>query len=162
MSMILNMIPASRETIAGLLAEPDSVTDFIDNAQDACDLDKAWHGIHFLLCGDEWSGSMPEGTLLAGGRPIGDVDVGYGPARALSPEDVASFYAAIATISDSDFDARFDAKKLLDHSIYPEIWDRDLKGEPDGRPYLNEYFRILKEFIAKQAKDGKGVVIAMC
>ena len=70
-----------------------------------------------------------------------------------------SFHSFLAKIASSDFDARFDAKKLLDHSIYPEIWDRDLKGEPDGRPYLNEYFLLLKEFVADLAKSGNGAVI---
>lgn len=157
--MILNLIPASRTTITGLLETPESITDFIDRAQDVCSLDKAWHGIHFLLCGDEWAGPMPEGTLLAGGQPIGDVDVGYGPARAVSPEEVASFNSVLMKITDADFDSRFDARKLLDHSIYPEIWDRDLKGEPDGRPYLNEFFGELRVFVARLAKDGEGAVI---
>lgn len=161
MSMILGLIPVTREAITGLHASPDTVIDFIQGAKNGCDLDKAWHGIHFLLSGDEWSGPLPEGMLLAGGRPIGDVDVGYGPARALLPEEAESFQRAIEKISDAEFDARFDAKKLLDHSIYPEIWDRDLKGEPDGRPYLNEYFKVLKQFFADAVKEKQGVVVFM-
>src|SRR5688500_6275073 len=37
------------------------------------DLDKAWHGIHYLLTGTAWEGAEPLNFLVAGGRPVGDI-----------------------------------------------------------------------------------------
>lgn len=124
-------------------------------------MDKAWHGIHFMLTGDGGGGAMPQATLLLGGVEIGDVDVGYGPARALSPEDTARFYEHISAISAEDFDSRFDAQVMLDQQIYPDIWDRDLAGQPDGRPYMNESFPHLKQIFAEAVAAKEGMVIFM-
>jgi len=44
------------------------------------DLDKAWGGLHFLLTGTAWEGEPPHSFLLDGDT-VGDIDVGYGPAR---------------------------------------------------------------------------------
>src|SRR5437867_7696214 len=30
---------------------------------DSMDLDKAWHGLHFLFTGSDWSGDFPQGFL---------------------------------------------------------------------------------------------------
>ena len=47
---------------------------------DEVDLDKAWHAIHFLLAASAWEGEGLRAFLLVGGKELGDVDVGYGPA----------------------------------------------------------------------------------
>lgn len=162
MSMILCFVPASREVLDGLIADPAGITDFIDAEMERSkDLDKAWHGIHFMLTGDGGGGAMPQATLLLGGVQIGDIDVGYGPARALSPEDTARFHEHISAISAEDFDSRFDAQAMLDQQIYPDIWDRDLAGDPDGRPYVNDFFQDLKEIFAEAAGANEGMIIFM-
>src|SRR5687768_13192892 len=38
------------------------------------DLDKAWHGLHFLFTGTAWEGAPPECFLVSGGTEIGQVD----------------------------------------------------------------------------------------
>ena len=52
------------------------------------DLDKAWHGIHYLLTGTAWAGAEPLNFIVCGGTEVGDIDVGYGPARVFSSNDV--------------------------------------------------------------------------
>src|SRR5438270_9992408 len=42
------------------------------------DVDKAWHGIHFLLTDSDWEGEGPLAFILHGGREINE-DLGYGP-----------------------------------------------------------------------------------
>lgn len=51
-------------------------------------LDKAWHGIHFLLTGSTWEGEKPLNFLISGGETIGEIEVGYGPARSIKSVDV--------------------------------------------------------------------------
>ena len=104
MSMILALTTVEDATIRRLLEEPEQVwrvlapddasmhppgqLDLVEGEGQSIDLDKAWHGIHYLLAGTEWEGTGPAAFLLAGGKEVGDVDVGYGPARALSAAEL--------------------------------------------------------------------------
>jgi hypothetical protein len=40
------------------------------------DVDKAWHGIHYLLTGTAWEGDPPLDFIVKGGSQVGDVDDG--------------------------------------------------------------------------------------
>src|SRR3712207_3831611 len=103
MSMICNLRQVEEAEIEELLANPEHIGDFLYGDVDdeheyedieregEIDLDKAWHGIHFLLTGTAWEGQEPLCYLLVGGEYIGDEDVGYGPARVLRPHEVADF-----------------------------------------------------------------------
>ena len=51
MSMISILVFASDEEIRQLLDQPDSIYEFIEQERTSTDLDKAWHGIHWLLTG---------------------------------------------------------------------------------------------------------------
>lgn len=52
---------------------------------DRIDLDKTWHALHYLFTGTAWAGDFPACFLVSSGEPVGDVDVGYGPARSFTP-----------------------------------------------------------------------------
>ncbi len=125
---------------------------------DETDLDKAWHGIHFLLTGTAWEGDPPWCYLVTGGTDIGDVDVGYGPARGLTSAEAKQFSAALSGLSPEDLRRRFDPQKMKGEDIYPSIWDRDPK-EDDALGYLLGYFAILGAFVARAARDGKALLI---
>ena len=160
MSMILTLTPVSLDALAKLGADPnyDALMELVDNG--GVDLDKAWHGIHFMLAGVAWGGAMPAATLVSGGREIGE-DVGYGPARLLSPAEVTAFDDHLKSVTPEVFDARFEAQAMLDAQIYPQIWDRDLNGEPDGRPYINEFFVVLRDCVAAAARNGDAMLVTI-
>jgi hypothetical protein len=83
MSMIGIFKLTGDEQVDALLKSPDSIIALLEEdagSPDDLDVDKAWHGIHFLLCGQAWESPFPLGFIL-GGEEVGDVDVGYGPAR---------------------------------------------------------------------------------
>ena len=107
MSMIGTFAAATDEEIASLVRNPHRITAFLrekDGASAAerrIDVRKAWHAIHFLLTGEPWAGEMPLGFIIAGGVQIGDVDVGYGPARAFTSGDVRNIDVALSTIQSS-------------------------------------------------------------
>jgi hypothetical protein len=65
---------------------------------DQIDLDKAWHTLHFLFTGSAWDGEFPHGFLVSCGRPVGDVDVGYGPARGFTSAEVAQISAYLGSL----------------------------------------------------------------
>jgi hypothetical protein len=160
MSMVMTIFSVSPETIEMFKSNPDAVSARMEDDDRSCYLDKSWHGLHFLLCGSAGEGEIPAASLLMGGSPVGE-DWGYGPPRVLSPDETQAFASHIDGISAAEFDNRFDAQALLDNDIYPDIWDRDLNGEPDGRPELNERFAELKEFFQSVVSAKHGVLIAM-
>ena len=51
-------------------------------------LDKAWHGVHYLLCGKAEPGTDLESQAVMGGTEVGE-DLGYGPARYFDADKVA-------------------------------------------------------------------------
>lgn len=124
----------------------------------ATDLDKAWHGIHYLLTGDGSEGESPASFLVSGGTYVGDVDVGYGPARAFTSGQTREALALLNQISDDELRRRFNPADMLAKQIYPEIWDRD-PGKQDTLGYLMEYVRILRVFLNQTVVAGRGIVV---
>jgi hypothetical protein len=124
----------------------------------ATDLDKAWHGIHYLLTGTDWEGDSPLNLLAAGGRVVGDIDMGYGPARVLTAAETRAAHEALSALGDDALRARFDPAAMMEKEIYPEIWDRD-PDDDDTLGYLMEYVAILRRFLADAVKARHGAVI---
>lgn len=162
MSMIGNFRRVRGEVLDDLLANPDAITAVLYEREapeaDALDIDKAWHGLHFLLTGDAWDGEPPLNFIVGGGAPIGDVDVGYGPARGFAPDEVRAIAAALAPITEATLRARFDPGAMMDEDIYPTIWDRPAE-EDDTLGYLVDYFSPLKAFVTETAEQGLALIV---
>ena len=124
------------------------------------DLDKAWHGIHYLLTQSAWEGEDPLAFLVKGGSQVGDIDVGYGPARVLSSTQVRVLNSTLEPIDEAFLRTRFDPPEMTRLEIYPEIWDRD-PVEDDTFGYCAEYFATLKSFVAQAAERGLGLVVCI-
>ena len=59
------------------------------------DIDKAWHGLHFLFTGTADEGDEPACFIVRGGEPLDD----DGYARALRPDAVAGFARFVESLS---------------------------------------------------------------
>src|SRR3954447_1548073 len=132
--MIGNLRPASDEEIERLLANPDEITRFLygggSDGRERVDLGKTWHAIHFGLTGSRLGGEAPLNFLLDPGTPIGTIDVGYGPARALRSAQVRELASALVAVNTADFGQRLDMSVLDAESIYPGGWRRNgLNGD---------------------------------
>jgi len=115
-------------------------------------IDKAWHGLHFPLCGALEPAPGPLGQAVFGGTEIGE-DQGYGPARYFTPAQVTEIAAALGSPSlEQELKARFDAAAMTQMAIYPGVW-----GE-DDRYWLIDAFRTLREFYAAATQAGLAVV----
>ena len=124
------------------------------------DLDKSWHGLHYLLTGSADPTDMPWTFLVSGGREAGEIEVGYGPARLFTAEETRSILAALDGLTEEQLRARFNAEEMMRLEIYPEIWDRDPAG---GEPlsYLMEYFDILRTFLRQAVQRQLGLVVTL-
>jgi hypothetical protein len=128
-----------------------------ENQDNFVDIDKAWQGIHFILTGDPFGGDKPLVNVVMGGVPIGEEDVGVGPARGLSVSEVAEVAAALGAIDEHEFKKRFDLEELAANDIYPNSWeDHDLDLE-----YFTTHYITLRETFLKAARDGKAMIVFM-
>jgi hypothetical protein len=159
MSMIGNLRPASDVEIARLLANPADITRFLYgadvDARERVVLDKAWHAIHFALTGSRLGGDEPLNFLVSEGTPVGEVDVGYGPARVLYSEQVRSIATALAPIPPEHVAQRIDLRQLDEEVIYPGNWQRDGLNVD----YVTSTYRDMRELIARLAEQGLGLVL---
>ena len=163
MSMCCTVYATTGSQLHQLLADPEQIHEFcsVDNTSTPyLDLDKAWHGLHFLLTGSAWEGEGPLGFLVACGEPVGDIDMGYGPARALSPDGVRELDGALSRITSQDLRARFDPAKMMAESVYPTIWDRDPR-EDDVLGWVIASFEELKGFVRRASQEGRGLVVTL-
>ena len=63
MGMVACFASASPEELTRLLNDPTGLEEYLhsetDDPPDYIDLDKSWHAIHYMLCGDAMEGSGP-------------------------------------------------------------------------------------------------------
>jgi hypothetical protein len=128
------------------------------SAGEELDVDKAWQGIHFLLTGTALEGDPPLNFILGGGEWLGDVDVGYGPARAFKSHEVQAIAAALNGVPPESLRERFDPKTMMDDEVYPEIWDRD-PAEDDTLGYLLHNYDDLRAFVRRRAERREGMLV---
>ena len=149
---------ADRDLVSALQAGSRKTSEVLfDDSGLGLDLDKAWHGLNWLLCGDAWgTGDKPEGLAIMGGVEFGE-ELGYGKARLLEPEQVQACAAALATISVADLEARFEPSAMQEDEVYPDIWDEG----PGALEYLTSYFEPLRGFYSAAAEAGDHVLLAV-
>lgn len=121
------------------------------------ELDKAWHMLHWLYTGQAWGGPMPAATLLEGGREIGE-DLGYGPARAVSPADTAAFAAFLATLSVPALKARIDLRTMMHQGVYC-VDDDDVSTRMEIEADVDDYAPRLAAHVRAAAQRQQGLLI---
>jgi len=157
MGMICNFLEISDAQLSKLVADPDSILDFIEEERDfAEDIDKTWNGVHFLLNGESELGIEPYCYIVCGGESIGDVNVGYGPARAISSSKVRAFQEVLSKINDEDFQNRYNAAALANADVYPNVWSRP---DEDNCRWLLIGFQNLKRIVGSASTNDSGLLI---
>ena len=115
-------------------------------------IDKAWHGLHYLLCGAPEPTPGPLGQAVFGGIEIGE-DQGYGPARYFTPAQVVEIASALQLPSlEHELNGRFDAMAMTQMGIYPGVW------ESDDRDWLIAAFHTVHDFYAAASQAEQAVV----
>lgn len=166
MGMVAIFRRLSDADVARLLAEPNLIDDYVGNEDvpdgfgpfTELDIDKAWHGIHFLLTASAWEGDPPLNFVVSGGAPVGEVDLGYGPARVFSSAEVQTLAAALEPIEAPELQARFDPEAMMSADIYPAIWDRAPEDD-DTSGYVVGYYESLREFVLEAAQAQQALLV---
>lgn len=159
LGFLLRLTPIKIQTVAD--TQPNGPSRWPAAAEgDELNLDKAWHGLHFLFTGTADSEEEPACFVIAGGEDIGDDD-GDQVARLLSPAQVRNFAAFLGALTHDELRRRFDPVRMTELEIYPDvIWSRpEEEDQPLG--FLLGAFDELQTFIAAAATAGDSVVITV-
>ncbi len=157
--MRLTLVMVAPEDLAHLARDEGALTKVVLETKPPAgmEMDKEWHGIHFLLTGSAWSTQGPYGQVILGGKEIGP-DLGYGPARFLTAEQVKEIAERLRGVTEDQLRRRYDPVKMTEAEIYPQVWRRE--GE-SALAWLLQGYRQLVEFYDRAAGQGKAVVLAI-
>ena len=142
----------------------ESVEDYLDaprgpsGAIAELDVEKAWHGLHFLFTGTAWEGQAPAAFLVRGGSVLGEDADDEALPRVLTTPQVGEFATFLQGLSREQLSRRYDPARMTDLKIYPEIWDRPDETE-QNRTYLLDAIVALREFVAAAHASGDQLVI---
>ncbi len=124
---------------------------------DQADIDKSWHALHFLFTGTDWEGEFPSCFLVKGGKTIGDVDVGYGPARSFDSAQAREINSFLIAINDDELKSRLDFKKMKQLEIYPHVWNDDaIDSEWE---YIQWGLETARRFVAETCSKSMGIIV---
>jgi hypothetical protein len=157
--MIGNFLAVDNDTLQSIISDPEILSSIIypedefESNGDYLNIDKSWHAIHFLLNDSNWSGTPPLFNVILGGKEIGE-DVGYGPVRYLTCEEVKELSVSLENIGD-DIISKYNADKLNENEIYPQLWEED----EQVKEFLKSCFIKVKNFYNKAASDHKAVLL---
>ena len=160
MGMVGCFAAVSPKTLSDLQRNPDSIEEYLypddgdSEPPNSIEVDKAWHGIHYLLAGTAEGGPEPVSLAIFGGEEFGP-EVGYGPARFLTPSQVKAVSSALSALPALELAKRFNPTDMDKKDIYPTIWVRD--GD-DGLNYLLENYEPLVVFYREAASRGDAVL----
>jgi hypothetical protein len=158
-AMIGNLRPATDDEIDHLLNTPADITRFLYGGaaaeREQVVLHKAWHAIHYVLNGSRLGGNEPLNFLVAEGTPVGDVDVGYGPARILKSSQVRQIARALEDILPEDLPQRVNPRQLDEQKIYPGNW----QSNGLDANYVVTNYRSMRDLITRAAAKGDGLIL---
>ena len=162
MGISLQLRRASVEEFNSIGHGADDLMEFVLTEDEALfdlpsltDVDKAWHGIHFLLTGSGSAASWPAGFLFSGTER--GADWGMGPARFLSVKEVQEVCQHLNSLPSTIVADRLNLKAMKAQDIYPDMWDEDYDVTLD---YLSYYFNELETFLCDAARANEVIVMA--
>jgi uncharacterized protein DUF1877 len=141
---------------AGLTQPPASASNAQAPGKGASiSIEKAWHGLHYLLCGKAEPGSDLASQVVMGGTDVGE-DLGYGPARYFDAAKVAAIATALSRPNlEAEMMARWDPDQMSNLGIYPAVF------EPGDDQWLMDAFRKVRQFFVDASAANLAVVTCL-
>lgn len=150
-------VAATPAEAARLRRDPESLARLREHEETG--LGVFWHGVQYLLAGRANGVRGPFAGLTSGGEKVGRTP--GGPVRYLSPEQVGELAAALAEEPPDELgDGVYDESAMDAAGVYPGTWvcrgrNTDLLGT------MRELYSYLREFLIKQHKARKGVLVVL-
>jgi hypothetical protein len=160
MSMTCNFLRVSNSDLDKYLKDSSILEEVIydDKSEyiNRIEIDSSWDGIIFLLTGDSFEENKhPLAKVILGGKKIDkDLDFGYDPARYLTSEQVKNLYDKIHTISIEELTAKYDADKMIELEVYPEMWN-----EVYAINYLIDNFKKVQNFYKDASQNDEAIIM---
>jgi hypothetical protein len=156
--MRMTLFAINSKAIAEAKKDPRKLEAFIETeGPHSLDIDKSWHGIHYLLTGNASKPEAGIGQIILGGKEIGE-DQGYGPAHYFTAEEVKELAVLLKKETPEKLAARYNPMAMQKADIYPEIWVRDDK---EALEYLLEYYKRIVDFYARAAKHNQAILFVI-
>lgn len=152
MSMIGMFVRLDNQNFSKVLSDPSLLEEIVDHSEEKnmLDIDKSWEGIYYVLTGSALAEETnhPMGRVMFSGQFFDEnLDMGYGPAHYLNPEQVIEISRDLEAIDDEELKKRYDGAQMDEKGVYPEGWKDEGSFE-----YLQENFRKLKDFFRSSAE----------
>jgi hypothetical protein len=120
------------------------------------EIDKAWHGLHYLLNGTADDVDGPASFLLRGGEPLGD----DGQARGLTSSEVQRIAEFLRGQTPDIVQRRFDPARMKKLDVYPnQIWTRPASAGHSPAEWLMTCYRDVQNFVSEAAAAGNAMVV---
>jgi len=116
---------------------------------------KAWHGLHFILAGTIWDATEPPGNVVFGGAAIGE-DIGYGPARFMSPSEVIQTADALSRTAIEKLRESYDPQAFAAAELYAVDLD-----DPQELDAILDNFTKVKDYFMAAAQNERGMLLYM-
>lgn len=157
--MIANFLRVSESELNDYLKDSSLLEDNIysdEENSNLTDIDKSWGGILFLLTGQGLEElEHPLSRILFSGELIDeDQDLGYGPAHYLTVLEVKEIYDEISKITPEELRRRYDAEKMEQLGIYPNIWD----DNEESVDYLLDNYNDVLEVYSEAVKNNQAII----
>lgn len=150
---------AGGEAVLRLMQErlrPPGGSEPVTGRHETLSLDKAWHGLHYILTGAVEPAGTPLGQAVLGGIEVGEDFSGYGPARVLDPALTASIARALESPElEDETRARFDPQRMTELRIYPFGWNAE------SLHWLLSALRDLRLFFAGASAHGRAIITCL-
>jgi hypothetical protein len=127
--------------------------------EQALDLEKSWHILHYVCTGRVHPTGAP-GDLLLTGEELGD-DIGYGPARLHEPAATRGFSQFLEIQDVARLQSRVDVRAMNAAGVYaiPEGLGATAHYEEELRQEVGYYFPRLRDYVRRMADKGNGLLI---
>lgn len=118
-------------------------------------IERAWHGIHYVLTGTAWEGNAPLDFLVNGGQFIGATDEKHGPLRAFTANETKAILDIFSTFSTYEIRKRYNPRDMTAKEIYPGIWSQ----EEESLSFLIENVERLRGFLRQAVEAQLGILV---
>jgi hypothetical protein len=131
----------------------------IGPCEQALNLEKSWHMLHYLATGHTDVSNAPGDALLTG-EPLGE-DAGYGPARLHDVTATRQFGRFLETLDLVQLQARVNYREMTRLGVYsmPMGPGSDAEHERELRTEVAHYFPLLRDYVANMSEKQGGLLI---